>query len=69
MRKNMGVTDRIVRLSIVLLITVLYFTEVITGTLGVILLIVAGILLLTSLVNFCPLYYAMGIRTEKKLKP
>lgn len=69
MRKNMGVADRIVRLSLVLLITVLYFTGVIGGTIGVILLIVAGILLLTSLFNFCPLYRGLGISTEKKAKP
>lgn len=65
----MGVADRIVRLSLVLLITILYFTGVIGGTIGVILLIVAGILLLTSLVNFCPLYYGLGISSGKKAKP
>lgn len=68
MRKNMGIVDRIVRLTIVLFITVLYFTGVIEGTLGVILLIVAGILLLTSLFSFCPLYTLLGINTERKTK-
>lgn len=65
----MGVGDRIVRLTIVLLITVLFFTGTIGGTVGVILLIIAGILLVTSLLNFCPLYYGLGINTRKKLKP
>lgn len=64
----MGIVDRIVRLTIVLFITVLYFTGVIEGTLGVILLIVAGILLLTSLFSFCPLYTLLGINTERKTK-
>lgn len=64
----MGIIDRILRLSIVLLIAILYFTGVIEGTLGVILLIVAGILLLTSLFSFCPLYTLLGISTEKKSK-
>ncbi len=69
MKMNMGVADRIVRLSLVLLITILYFTGVISGTIGGILIIVAGVLLLTSLINFCPLYYALGISTAKKVKP
>lgn len=64
----MGVADKIVRLSLVLLITVLYFTGVIGNTLGIILLIIAGILLLTSLVNFCPLYYGLGINTLSRRK-
>ena len=69
MKMNMGVADRIVRLSLVLLITILYFTGVISGTIGGILIILAGVLLLTSLINFCPLYYALGISSAKKVKP
>jgi len=46
-------------------IAILYFTDVITGTLGIVLLIVAGIFLLTSLVSFCPLYLPFGLKTCK----
>ena len=65
MKKNMGTTDRIIRLLAAAVIAVLYFTGTLIGTLGVILLIVAGIFALTSFVSFCPLYAPFGIKTCK----
>ncbi len=69
MKKNMGGVDRIVRLVIAALVAVLYFAEVITGTLGIVLLVVAVIFFLTSLVSFCPLYAPFGFSTCKTEKP
>ncbi|MDX1942020.1 MAG: DUF2892 domain-containing protein [Saprospiraceae bacterium] len=69
MKKNMGSADRIIRLIIAAVIAGLFFTNVITGTLGIVLMVLAGIFLLTSLVSFCPLYAPFGISTcavEKK---
>ena len=66
MKKNMGAIDRIVRILIAVVVAVLYFTHVISGTLGIILLIVAGILVLTSVVGLCPLYLLFGFNTDKK---
>jgi uncharacterized membrane protein len=70
MKKNMGGIDRIVRLLIAAVIVILYFTNVLTGTLGIVFLVLAGIFLLTSLVSFCPLYALFGLSTcplkEKK---
>ncbi len=67
MKANMGSADRIIRILIAAVIAVLYFaTDYITGTLGIILLIVAGIFLFTSFVSFCPLYFPLGINTKKK---
>ena len=63
MKKNMGSTDRIIRLSIATLIAVLYFTNVIEGTLAIVLGIAAVIFAATSFVNFCPLYSMLGINT------
>jgi hypothetical protein len=63
MKKNMGIADRIVRILIALAIAVVYFMEFITGTMSVILLIVAGVFLITSIINICPLYKLFGIRT------
>ena len=63
MKKNMGSADRIIRVIIAAIIAVLYFTEVITGTVGIVLLILAGVFLLTSFVSFCPLYAPFGIST------
>lgn len=63
MKKNMGSADRIIRIIIAAIVGVLYATGTITGTLGIILLVLAGVFVLTSLVSFCPLYAPFGIRT------
>lgn len=59
----MGNSDRIIRLLIAALIAVLFFTNVITGVLGYVLLGVAGIFVLTSMVSNCPLYSLIGVNT------
>lgn len=63
MKKNMGKTDKTVRIILAALIAILYFTNVISGTLGLILLALAAVFVLTSLVSFCPLYAPLGINT------
>jgi uncharacterized membrane protein len=63
MKPNMGNIDKIVRLVIAALIAVLFFTNVISGTLGIVLLVLAAVFALTSLVSFCPLYTLVGINT------
>jgi hypothetical protein len=65
MKKNMGNADRIVRVIVAVIIAALYFTNVITGTLGIVLLALAGIFVLTSLMSFCPLYAPFGLSTCK----
>ena len=68
MKKNMGSADRIIRLIIAAVIAVLFFTNVISGTLGIVLLVLAGVFVLTSLISFCPLYTLVGISTCPKDK-
>ncbi len=63
MKKNMGTVDRIVRLLIAAVVVVLYFNNTITGTLGIVLMVLAGVFVLTSLVSFCPLYTLFGLNT------
>lgn len=63
MKKNMGNADRTVRLLVAMVVAVLYFTNIITGTLGIVLLVVAGVFVLTSLVSFCPLYRLVGLNS------
>jgi hypothetical protein len=63
MKTNMGSADRVIRLLAAVLLTVLYLTKIITGTMGTVALVVAGVFLLTSLVRFCPLYSLIGINT------
>lgn len=68
MKKNMGSADRIIRLIFAAVIAVLFFTNVVSGTLGIILLLAAGVFALTSLISFCPLYPLVGINTCPKDK-
>lgn len=64
MKKNLGTTDKMIRLLAAAVIIVLYFTHVISGTLAIVLLVVAGLLVLTSLISFCPVYWPFGISTR-----
>jgi uncharacterized membrane protein len=65
MKKNMGNTDKIVRVIIAVIIAALYFTNTLTGTLGIVLLVLAGVFVLTSAISFCPLYAPFGLSTCK----
>jgi hypothetical protein len=65
MKKNMGSIDKIIRSVIAIIISVLYFTHVVSGIFGLILLIFAGVLLATSFISFCPLYLPFNINTNK----
>ena len=61
MKRNVGKTDKIIRIIIAIILVALYFTNVVTGTLGIIFLVAAGIALVTALVNFCGLYTIFGL--------
>jgi len=63
MIKNMGITDRVIRLTLAIVFGILYFTNTVTGLVGLVLVILAGIFLVTSVVRFCPLYAPFGLST------
>ncbi len=65
MIKNMGSTDKIIRLAVAAVILLLYALDKISGTLAIVLGVVAVIFAVTSLINFCPLYKVLGINTNK----
>ncbi|NVO21478.1 MAG: DUF2892 domain-containing protein [Bacteroidetes bacterium] len=66
MKKNMGSIDKIIRFIIAAVFIGLYFFNVVTGTLGIVLLVLAAVFVLTSLISFCPLYRLFGLSTGKK---
>jgi len=66
MKKNMGTIDKVIRILVAVVFAVLFFTNVITGTLGIILLVLAAVFVLTSVISFCPLYWPFGISTNKE---
>ncbi|MCK0131758.1 DUF2892 domain-containing protein [Flavobacteriaceae bacterium F08102] len=63
MKTNMGKTDRISRFIIAAIVVILYALNIISGTLGIVLLVLAGVFILTSFISFCPLYTLFGINT------
>lgn len=65
MKRNMSNLDRIIRVVLAALFVYLYFGGVITGALGIILVVLGGVFLLTSLVGFCPLYAPFKFSTIK----
>jgi len=65
MKKNMGTIDRTIRLIVAIVFAVLYFTNIVTGTLGLVLVILGAVFVLTSFISFCPLYLPFGINTCK----
>ena len=66
MKKNISTIDRVLRILVAAIVIVLYFTNVISGTVAIVLLAVAAIFLLTSFIGFCPIYFTFGIGTRPK---
>lgn len=66
MTRNMGSADRTFRILVALLVGYLYYTGRITGTLGIVLCVVAVVFVLTSFIGWCPLYQPLGINTRGK---
>jgi len=65
MKRNLSPADRIIRLVLAAILASLYFTDTVTGTWGVVLMGAAAVILLTALINFCPIYHILGIKTSK----
>ena len=66
MKKNMGSYDKLIRLVVAIVLIILYYRGAFGSTLGIVVLVVAFVLTLTSLMSFCPLYTLFGLNTCKK---
>lgn len=66
MKPNLNSTDRTIRIVVASIIALLYFADIISGTTGIVLMIVAGIFVLTGAISFCPIYHALRFSTRKK---
>jgi hypothetical protein len=66
MKKNMGGSDKVIRILLAIIFFLLYFTGVVSGTLGGILVALGGVFVITSFVGICPLYLPFGLSTCKK---
>lgn len=68
MKSNMGIIDKALRITVAAVFAFLYFTNHISGTTAIVLLIFSAVLILTSIIGFCPLYLPFGINTWKQKK-
>ena len=66
MKKNMGTADKVIRIFVAIVIAGLYFANINSGTVAIVLLVLAGVFILTSFMSFCPLYLPFGLSTRKK---
>ena len=65
MKKNLGSADKIIRIVIAAIFAILYFTNTVTGIFGIVLLLLAGVFVLTTIVSWCPIYFTLRISTLK----
>ena len=68
MKTNMGSLDKAIRIVLAIIFSLLYITKLVEGTFGIVLLALGGVLLLTSIISFCPLYALLGLSSAKSKK-
>jgi hypothetical protein len=66
MKKNLGTIDRVIRVILALVIILLYALNVISGGIGLTLLVISGVVLLTGIFGVCPLYIPLGLNSGAK---
>ena len=62
----MGALDKSLRVLAAIFIALLYYLNIISGTVAYILMALAIVFLITSFINFCPLYTILGVNTCKR---
>ena len=66
MKANMGSLDKVIRIVLAIVFAMLFITKTVESTVGMVLLVLGGVFLFTSILSFCPLYTILGINTCKK---
>jgi hypothetical protein len=66
MNKNIGTIDKIIRIVIAVIISMVYITGTVPGVFGLIFLAIGGIFLITAVIDFCPLYKLLKFKGTKK---
>lgn len=66
MKENMGTADKIIRFTAALVLTYLYYMELVTGATAILALLLGVVLFITAIAGYCPLYHILGISTNKK---
>jgi len=68
MNKNIGKIDKIIRIIAAVIISMVYMIGIVPEPFSFILLALGGILLITAIIDFCPLYSILNINSAKKSK-
>ena len=68
MKKNLNSIDRVIRLIAFVIFAALYFGGYVTGTVGIVLLVLGIVLAITAIIDFCPIYFIFGLSTRAKDK-
>ncbi len=66
MKKNVGLADKLIRLFIAIILVTLYFGGYVTGTTGIVLLVLGIVFVVTALISWCGIYAAVGLSTCSK---
>ena len=61
MKENVGLTDRLIRVMIAIIFGSVYFMDFATGTMAIVILVLAIIGMVTGILGYCPLYHIVGI--------
>lgn len=65
MKKNVGSIDQIIRYLLAALFIILFIFHIVSGIFGYILLALAVVFIVTALLNFCPIWWMIGTKTNK----
>ena len=65
MKSNLSTSDKAVRMTVAMMLVILYFTNTLTGVLGKLALVLGGLFMLSGLMSFSLLYAILGISTKK----
>jgi hypothetical protein len=69
MKNNLGSLNRIIRLSIAIIILTLYFTHETSRGLTLVSLFVTNLFIITSLYGYCPFYFLFEVSENNSQKP
>ncbi len=65
MKKNVGQTDRTIRIVVGIVLIGLKLAGILSGTVGTIALVAGIIAVVTGFINFCPIYALLKVNTSK----
>lgn len=63
---NTNIGSRVIRVVVAVLVAILFFANIISGIVAIVLLALAGVFILTGIFGFCPLCQLFGVSTKNR---